>query len=310
MIVIGWAPSNPNSQNSDSSGPFDYLLRSTSGVTDTVAANAASQVIRSVFKDSATDVALFMDQRTLTTDSYGHKHIFMPFFGGSDDRTALQLVVQLCLNPRLSATVVRVVNGPADNKLSTVRTNDSDPEKSPVDEFPSSGFTIQAVRVPIEMLGSSLTELQLPAYPDTVYGHQNTAHQLQSSLADDMLWQSSTAPPAGSPHLPSLRRIKFVSVQSTSLLRTALDNAKATIPQIEASHGRLLVVIGRNRTMQGPADTLKGELTAHLEQTGQTGLNVELRRTIGDPATGFISSRIKADLLVMQTSKSFSVDEV
>lgn len=148
LVVTGWAPASSDAQHSDGDGPFDHLLRSTSGVTDTVAASAASQIIRGVFKDAATDVALFMDQRQFSTESYGHKHLFMPFFGGVDDRTALQLVVQLCLNPRLTATVVRLVNGPAllqKNPLTATTTSESQASKSASGEVAASGFTIHAV---------------------------------------------------------------------------------------------------------------------------------------------------------------------
>ena len=35
-------------------------------------------------------------------------HVFLPFFGGPDDRLALDFVVQICANPRVSGTVVRI----------------------------------------------------------------------------------------------------------------------------------------------------------------------------------------------------------
>jgi hypothetical protein len=35
-------------------------------------------------------------------------HIFLPFFGGPDDRLALDFVVQICANPRVRGTVVRL----------------------------------------------------------------------------------------------------------------------------------------------------------------------------------------------------------
>jgi hypothetical protein len=35
-------------------------------------------------------------------------HLFLPLVGGPDDRLALDFVVQLCANPRVRATVVRI----------------------------------------------------------------------------------------------------------------------------------------------------------------------------------------------------------
>jgi hypothetical protein len=136
LLILGWTPIDiPQQHHHHGDDQFDYMLRLTN--SDSVAAIAAAQVIRGVFKDAASDVALFMDQRSSASESYGHKHIFMPFFGGADDRAALQLVVQLCLNPRLSATVVRVTQG--DEVKSTLNRSD---EKF---EAVTSGFTIQNV---------------------------------------------------------------------------------------------------------------------------------------------------------------------
>ncbi len=73
-----------------------------------------SQFIRGIFKQSSTDVALYVDrfdkgaQRVGVLGRYGKQHILLPFFGGPDDRLALEFVVQLCANPKITATVIRV----------------------------------------------------------------------------------------------------------------------------------------------------------------------------------------------------------
>ena len=73
-----------------------------------------SQFVRGIFSRSRTDVALFVDQSTLDLtsilDGAGglHQHVFLPFFGGPDDRLALEFLVQICANPRLRGTVVRM----------------------------------------------------------------------------------------------------------------------------------------------------------------------------------------------------------
>jgi len=57
-------------------------------------------------------------------------HVFVPFQGGADDRLALSLAAQACLNPRVTATVVRVLpagagpsSGQQGGPLSTVLTS-------------------------------------------------------------------------------------------------------------------------------------------------------------------------------------------
>jgi len=80
-----------------------------------------SQFVRGVFSQAMTDVALFIDQSTLAAAggssgrSRSAQHLFLPFFGGPDDRLALEFVVQLCNeNPCVRATLVRIVKRDVD----------------------------------------------------------------------------------------------------------------------------------------------------------------------------------------------------
>ena len=103
--------------------PFDMLFKSSEGsgmpgsggndISNSVSF-IHSQFVRGVFSQSKTDVALFVDQNTLDLSSIvGNSdgvsvHVFLPFFGGPDDRLALDFVVQICANPRVRGTVVRM----------------------------------------------------------------------------------------------------------------------------------------------------------------------------------------------------------
>ena len=51
----------------------------------------------------------------------GRYHLFLPFFGGPDDRLALEFVVQLCAHPGVSATVVRVIRQDFDMRQSSIQ---------------------------------------------------------------------------------------------------------------------------------------------------------------------------------------------
>ena len=66
-----------------------------------------SSFVRKAFSESQTDVALFIDRSGTSGASHGY-HLFLPFFGGADDRAALKLVVQLCTNASVRATIVRI----------------------------------------------------------------------------------------------------------------------------------------------------------------------------------------------------------
>jgi hypothetical protein len=114
-------PPVANRTNSKSStNPFEHLLWSSSlrsgggSTTPTGEVNSASiihsQFVRGVFLQAKTDVALFVDRSTsdkpLVT-GHAQRHIFLPFFGGPDDRLALEFVVQICSNQGVRGTVVR-----------------------------------------------------------------------------------------------------------------------------------------------------------------------------------------------------------
>jgi hypothetical protein len=117
LVVIPWnsAPSAVEDASQNTNGiapqnPFDALFGGRSAAVDKATALNYSQFIRRVFVESPSDVALFIDRGLSpleTSATYG-QHIFLPFFGGPDDRLALAFVVQLCVHPAVSATVIRM----------------------------------------------------------------------------------------------------------------------------------------------------------------------------------------------------------
>lgn len=75
---------------------------------DLSASIAEAHLARRIFSESPADVGLYLDGGLAVADSGLGHHIFLPFFGGPDDRLALSFVVQLCSNPAVSATIVRI----------------------------------------------------------------------------------------------------------------------------------------------------------------------------------------------------------
>jgi hypothetical protein len=116
MIVLPWSLAPMAAQEVAAANPFDTLFRRNSSTND-ASSHAYSHVIRSIFANSPTDVALFLD-RGLSSKDDSSPHLFLPFFGGPDDRLALSLVVQFCRNTAISATVIRV------HKTETSQAND------------------------------------------------------------------------------------------------------------------------------------------------------------------------------------------
>lgn len=115
LVLIPWippssgptaAPTEPGTPGAKPEpNPFDTFFGLSS--KDNAASTLCSHFVRGVFRHSKTDVALFVDLGDNAGTS-GPQHVLCPFFGGADDRLALELVVQLCMNPRMSATVIRV----------------------------------------------------------------------------------------------------------------------------------------------------------------------------------------------------------
>lgn len=127
LVVIPWAASRSASLACDENShmqasPSNAVTAIHAPLGDFFRAGDRVQFIRKVFADSSVDVALYVDQSSLPThvDSQSGEskalpfgdthHIFLPFFGGPDDRQALSFVVQLCANPKNTATIVRITS--------------------------------------------------------------------------------------------------------------------------------------------------------------------------------------------------------
>jgi hypothetical protein len=127
LVIVPWCRSGSTIDEgtiSSAHNPFDGIFNKAAG-RDQTSSVVYSNFIRKVFSDTPTDVALFVDRGTLTFDASlpqtVNQHLFLPFFGGPDDRLSLSFVVQLCANPTVTATVVRMKKT-ASNELSPVNT--------------------------------------------------------------------------------------------------------------------------------------------------------------------------------------------
>lgn len=91
---------------SPSTSPFESIF----GV-DSHGSPMYTHFVRRVFAECPADIALFVDRGFGGSSNFtpgAGQHIFMPFFGGPDDRLALRFVIQLCQRDGVSATVVRI----------------------------------------------------------------------------------------------------------------------------------------------------------------------------------------------------------
>lgn len=121
---IHTAPPTPGAK-SPTTNPFDMLFKTGGPSHESSASIIHSQFVRAIFSQATTDVALYVDQSTFDAAANSAQHLFLPFFGGPDDRAALELVMQLCENPRVTATIIRITKMDAD-----VETPNKSPEEA------------------------------------------------------------------------------------------------------------------------------------------------------------------------------------
>ncbi|KAG5733217.1 K(+)/H(+) antiporter 1, partial [Termitomyces sp. T112] len=118
LIVLPWhlLPANISHRQTVPNESFLPLAHNGAGkasaanVTANLSARIHPRFLQSIFEHARADVALFLD-RNIENSAQGkiNLHLFLPFFGGPDDRLALDFVAQLCENDEISATVVRFI---------------------------------------------------------------------------------------------------------------------------------------------------------------------------------------------------------
>lgn len=292
LVVLPWLPlysdvhadpalesTTPRAQMGN---PFDAFFKSTS-TSDRSPSAIHAQFVRGVFAHSATDVALFVDLAGPSMTA-GKQHIVLPFFGGPDERLALDFVAQLCENPRVTATVLRLSKEDVDPGLTSAASVHLGDEKA--------GDVNQAANM--------LTVASAAGAHDTYYGYYTTETRMQSETADNIAWAKYASPAATStfPTAAARLRMEFKEVASPIPLRAAIGII-GDLQQEKAAEGRrLLVVAGRSRRLA--VENHKAELKELVEEYG--GVPAEVSKTIGDVGTACVMAKAGTGVIVLQTS--------
>ncbi|KAF8581038.1 hypothetical protein K439DRAFT_1393155 [Ramaria rubella] len=281
--------------------PFDILFNF--GIAEESSSTTHSQFVRGIFAQSNVDVALFIDRGRAGPAHFGKQRIFLPFFGGPDDRLALATVIQLCGNPRTSAKIVRVTKNHSPLNIDAPKT----PELAYTPDKEKHGHTFESTlldSLPTAMVNPVSTPVV--EFTDTVYGNATTQTRLQSETADNLVWDSLVSPSKASFSTLSsairdaLTRIEFVDTPSSTPLSYVLSLADRETNIAVQLGERPFVVMGRARC--AGSESHHAELMGLLEEKGH--IVSEVRKTMGDVATAFISSGNAAGLLVMQAAGS------
>ncbi|KAF8233442.1 hypothetical protein L208DRAFT_1451912 [Tricholoma matsutake] len=281
----------PSAKSPTSNNPFEALFRS-AAVFEKSASVMHSQFVRSVFAQAkTTDVALFVDPASgVHMQNTGSQHVFLPFFGGPDDRLALEFVVQICENPRFSASVVRVMKREVEVNVAGV-------PLARVDSKDRDGKLHEEANMLTVASGA-------PGFPDTVYGQPNTQTRMQSETADNITWAryAGLRKDSSSVSSAALGRIEFRELATPVPLHAAIQEANLVA---ESPGGRLLILAGRSRRLA--VESHRVELKELLEEYGSSGMGAmrvgsEVRKTLGDVASAFVVAGVGSGVVLVQAA--------
>ncbi|KAJ7180756.1 Sodium/hydrogen exchanger family-domain-containing protein [Mycena filopes] len=270
-----------------SNNPFDALFKSAAH-NDKSASASHAHFVRGVFSKASTDVALFVDQDEVAGSprlSGSRFHLIFPFFGGPDDRLALDFVVQLCLSSTVTATVLRMVKKDVE---------------APMSQVPGAHLVGGEKAEEANML--TVTSA-VAGFPDTVYGPPTTETRMQSETADNVAWAkyASSVGDGASTSSVALARVEFRELASPVPLHAAIHEVKVHQESVigQARPPRVLVVAGRSRRLA--VENHAGELKELIGEYGSVG--PEVRKTMGDVASAFVVAGAGSGLLVVQAAE-------
>jgi len=114
LVILPWSRGSASVHESDpqnsARNPFDGIFhKSNMHIQDQTNSVVYSEFVRGIFLKSPSDVALFVDRGLSSEPGSTEHHLFLPFFGGPDDRLALTFLVQFCHNPLITAKVIRIM---------------------------------------------------------------------------------------------------------------------------------------------------------------------------------------------------------
>ncbi|KXN89515.1 K(+)/H(+) antiporter 1, partial [Leucoagaricus sp. SymC.cos] len=282
LVILLWSRGSASVYEGDTQGlarnPFDGVFhKSNLHIQDQTSSIVYSEFIRGVFLKSPSDVALFVDRGLSREAGSAEHHLFLPFFGGPDDRLALTFLVQLCHNPLVTATVVRISKTEVLSPLSTI----------------AEAKGVIAGHVPASAHHTTL------AAADTIYGQQSTQTRLASSTADGLLWDKYTTSTEGrsAALTAALSRINFGFEASAAPLRTVVDLSLTTSTQNPGK--TVTILLGRSRRLA--VESHQTELRQIMAEAGGH-ISSSVPKTLGDVGAALVAKGIHTNLFVMQAA--------
>lgn len=228
-------------------------------------ANPESSYPRGLFRTvSGLSVRSLGDTATAPTANRSH-HIFLPFFGGADDRFALRFVLQLAQNENVTATILHI-EAPSVEPTYNEHHGSTEVQISPTHNFPS---PLSHPQEPKTETGVSTTTNPNPNLEDAFFA--SIRDSLPANLANRVVFQSAS--PTGQ-----------------NALSLALNRAKAELG-LDAGNAGDLMVVGRSN----------GMAWGYLGDSSGERVSVEAKRALGVVGAAVVGGRgVRGSLLVVK----------
>jgi len=248
-----------------------------------------SHFIQEIFSEvpSIANVGVFVDRglgaSPLTTSTENgisniSIRVFLPFFGGIDDREALSFVVQLLDHPNVSINVLRVTKSPEPTEHDTI--------------LKGNAFMSDTG----ENMEQNPEGVQRPSLAHKM--SSASAHILRSSVAREASHaadESLLSRTLKSKVMASNARVIYTEIASSTPLQTAIERAKSVVESKD------LVVVGRGRNEVSFSHRAEF-MDIHKNSGG--GYGNDTRKSLGDIAESFLVGGIAASILVLQAKKT------
>ncbi|GAA5922045.1 hypothetical protein JCM1841_003132 [Sporobolomyces salmonicolor] len=311
--------------------PFEHIFGNTlPGSTSFSAAQADSSLyaafLRDLFATASCDVGLFLDRSSsdesfpsLSPDpsaSATKTHLFLPFFGGADDRACLELAVQLAKgSAAIKATVLvvqRVAEPTEEDRLAEGSELSKEGSNSGTDDATST------TRLDSRAGGATTSSdiIKGPALQLTIGGtHHGTHHSgsgrpgetvyptqnaLASATADDLALEQVKALLLAAPASSIAGSIELVQVETVAPLRTMVRRAASCSRDQEE---RLVFLVGRARRDAASHRLESLSLLKAAEKANTLGIcaSPEVRRCLGEAAAAAVVSGVEGAVWVVQS---------
>ncbi|GAA6006088.1 hypothetical protein JCM11491_002028 [Sporobolomyces phaffii] len=327
LIVVPWTLSQDN-QGQESvvasylPNPFEHLFGNNSSSNPSSATQPDSSLyasfLRDLFASATCDVGLFFDRGLASSSDSssafdsGSTHIFLPFFGGSDDRACLNLAVQLAQrSPSIAVTVLVIQRAPEETEEDRVSLHDSSSSMRKGDSDDTNVSTLKGPALQLTVAGGGNGgthhsssggggELGGSARPgETLYP---TQHALASETEDDLVLEQTRAIPA-----TSFRgTLEIVSVSTAFPLKTMTRRASTLAVQALTSSSRFVFLLGRSRRDASSHRVESLSLLKQAEKDGTLGIaaSQEVRKCVGEAASAALISGVGENIWVVQSGKT------